>query len=804
MLKNWLHIFIYNIKNNKLFTLLNTLGLSIGIAGVIFAILYWNDENSYDKWNPEVNNVYQVVTNLQKGVVWPYSIAPLEPYLKEMSEIDNYFYTRVWYGSDIAEANGQKKYLKKILSAQKDIFNLFPFKFIKGSSKSALDDKMSVVLSKKIADYFFKGEEPIGKNIKYGNRNYTVTGVFEIPGKSSIAPEMITTRNITNLLKEGRNSWGDFNYSLLLNIKNPKNLEKVAKKIEEIYYKNRTEKFAKEEGISVEDYIKKHGKISISLDSLKDARLKSKHGRHPEGKGNYQFLLIMVGLSVLILILSIVNYINLATAGAIKRGKEVGVRKVVGASKLNIVYQFIFETIITTLFAILLALAIVELTLPYYNNILDKELSLHSGQFYLQIILILIVVIILAGIFPAFYIANFKSLKVLKGNFDRSKSGVWLRNGMLILQFAVASFFIIGSYIVYKQVKHLTTKDLGFSGEQVLEITYRKTEKEPEGIIKEYETVKDELLKMNGVINVAGSAFRMGGGAFSSSGFMYKENSIQAQNMATDFDFIDIFNIKMKEGRKLQAKFASDSIKNILINETAQRMMQEKNPIEKEIKWNGRDLKIIGVVKDFDILGPHKETLPMVFFHLKTIDWMAYNMNLIYVKVSPDNIEQTISNIETFWQAKVDQKYPFEFEFTDKAFAETYKDYVNQKNLFSILNIIVILIALFGLFALASFSIQRKMKSIAIKKTLGAETKTLLLQLSKQYVVFCVIGFLLAIYPVVYFLNKWLENFAYRINLTVIPFLIGFLVLLFLTLVIVLGKAYQATKVDVLKYLKYE
>src|SRR5690606_7119659 len=204
-------------------------------------------------------------------------------------------------------------------------------------------------------------------------------------------------------------------------------------------------KDAADEGLSPEQYIKKHGDMKVILEPLSTARLHSLVRGYPEGQGNYQFLLILTGLSVLILILSIVNYVNLATANAVKRAKEVGVRKILGASKANVVRQFLFETVITTLFAILLALVIVELSLPYYNEFLQKELLIHGEQFYLQLVIIFVIVIIAAGIFPALYVANFESLKVLKGNFGRSKSGIWLRNGMLILQFSIASFFIIGS-----------------------------------------------------------------------------------------------------------------------------------------------------------------------------------------------------------------------------------------------------------------------------------------------------------------------------------------------------------------------
>ena len=233
-------------------------------------------------------------------------------------------------------------------------------------------------------------------------------------------------------------------------------------------------------------------------------------------------------------------------------------------------------------------------------------------------------------------------------------------------------------------------------------------------------------------------------------------------------------------------------------------MMKEKNPIGKIVNWNSQKFKIIGVVQDFNIYSPQGKVPPMVFFHLKTIPWMAGNINDIYVKIKSENSEQTIADIEKFWVKKVDTEYPFSYDFVDKAYARTYANYVKQKNLFSLLNVIVILIALFGLFSLASFSIQRRMKEIAIRKTLGAETNVLLKELSKQYLVFCVIGFLIALFPVYYLLNLWLENFAFRLEISFIPFVIGFVVLLILTLVVVLSRAYQATQVEVLKYLKYE
>lgn len=810
MIKNWLNIFLYQIKNNKLFTALNILGLSMGIAGLIFAILYWNDEQSYNAWNPEKDKVFQSISKIDEDTYWSSNVGAYEPYFNSsFPELEAHCYLNNWYYNEILEYKGKKE-IVKITDAQKSFFQFFPFPFSKGTAQTALSDANSIAISEKTASLLFGSDDPMGKEVRYGNKLMVVRGVYSIPGKSSIAP-MAVTALIDAKLKVNDNPWGNFNHGLLLKLKNPEDKQKVAARMEKIMFENKVVKDAKDEGISVAEYLKKEGNQStkIILEPLAKARLHSITESYPEGKGNYTFLLIMIGLSILILILSIVNYINLATANAIKRAKEVGVRKILGASKYNIVKQFIFETTLITLFSILLALVIVELSLPYYNEFLGKTLMIHGEQFYLQLILIFFFTIAVAGIFPAVYVSNFETLKVLKGNFGRSKSGVWLRNGMLILQFAIATFFIIGSYIVYQQVKYLNTKDIGFKGDQVITIRYRNNfdwrDKDYEKkILRRYFTIKDEIAKIKGVEQVSTGAFSFGNGSNSSSSFQYQKENIQGQNMGIDFGMLEMMKIKLAEGRYLSQKYASDTINTMLINETAQKMMKEKNVIGKEINWNGNKLKVVGVVKDFNLFSPQSEVPPMVFFHFKTVNWMAGNISNFHVKVSSNNMEQTIADIEKFWVKNVDNEYPFEYDFVDKAYARTYEVYVKQKNLFSLLNLIVILIAVFGLFSLASYSIQRRMKEIAIRKTLGAETNVLLKELSKEYVIFCLIGFAIAIFPVYYLLSKWLEDFADQITITIVPFVIGLVSLMFLTLVVVLLRAYQATKLDVLKYLKYE
>lgn len=809
MIFNWFKIFIYHLKQNKLFSFLNVLGLSIGVAGVIFAILYWNNENAYDQWNPEKENSYQVLNVIgATGDTWATSSIPFGQTCKAtIPEIEQICFLNIWYSESVIKYQNQKVIDKKITVSDNNFFDFFPFPIIKGSKKDILKEKNSVAIAEDQAKLLFKDEDPIGKSITYDNKSYIVKALYRIVKPSSFEPNYVFGGIVR---EQDLNQWGNFNYGLMIKIKKGVDPAVVLKKMSNVNFVNRTLKDAKESGQTVAQYIKENGEIKIILDQLKTARLhgtKSSGGRNfPEGKGNLQLLYIMVGLSILILALSLVNYINLATASAIKRAKEVGVRKIVGATKKQIIAQFIFETAIIVVLAILFALAIVELSLPYYNTFLKKSLTMNGGEFYLQLIFIFGLVIILAGIFPAVYISNFETLKVLKGNFSRSKSGIWIRNSMLIFQFGIAAFFIIGALIVNSQVNYMMNKDLGFSGDQVIRIPFNCPDFSKKG--QKYFTTKQEITKISGVQNVSTFAGTFGYSTNSSSGFTHNGVFVQPRNVEMDFGFLEMMKIKIVEGRDLSPKFASDTIDNWLINETLAKTLGLKNPINTIITsgW-GNDkenmkFKVVGVVKDFHITGLQNKVPPMIFINLKTLKWN--NFDNVYVKVSPNNLTETLDKLKTYWEENVNPDYPFDYEFVNKGFAQTYQEQVKQKDLFFILNLVVIIIAVFGLFALASFSMERRLKEIAIRKTLGAETDVLLKALSKQYVIFCLMGFLIGIVPAYILLQKWLENFAFRINVSIVPFSIALVSLMFLTLLIVLAKAYQVTKIDILKYLKYE
>lgn len=685
MLKNWINIFIYHIKNNKVFTALNVLGLSIGIAGLIFAILYWNDEQSYDQWNPNKDNIFLVANQMDATTYWASSSAPIGPAIKEINpEVASYCYLSGDYDNEIIRFNNKKVQSDKIIAAQKNFFEYFPYSFIEGNSKTALPDINSICLSQDLAAQLFGNETALGKQVVLKGKNLIVTGVYKLDKKSAYNPSCVVNF-MDERLKGNAQAWGDFQFVLLLKLKNPNEQKRVTQNLQKIYFENMTSRYAKNQGISPEEFIKKYGEVKPCLESLSSIRLHTKTGGLAEPKGNYQFLLIMVGLSVLILILSIVNYVNSATANAVKRAKEVGVRKIIGASKTAIVKQFIFETAVIALLSILISLVIVELSLPYYNAFLEKSLALQSSQFYLQLVVIFIITVILAGIFPAVYVSNFESLKVLKGNFGRSKSGVWLRNGMLIFQFAVAAFFIVGSYVVYEQIDLMNSKDLGFNGKQILNISYRNIY--GEGItnkdrFERYTIIKNQLQHIKGVKQVSSAGFVLGNGARSVISYHYKDLNIDGSNMPIDFGLLEMMKIKIVKGRSFNPKFAQDTISSMLINETALKLLNEKDPIGKKVHWNGLDAIIVGVVKDFNVGNPGEPIPPMSFFHFKTVPWFTANLNNIYITADPKTMQQTIAGIENLWIKKVDPDYPFVYDFVDKQYKRSFSSYVKKKIFF--------------------------------------------------------------------------------------------------------------------------
>jgi len=798
MFKNWFKILVFNLRKNKLYTIISVLGLSFGISTVLLASLYWKQEHSYDQWNPNKDHIYEVLMDFGNNKIWYANVGPLANQMKASSSaIEESMYYSGWPYSYSFNIDGKNK-TADVTSVQGNFFNFFPFEISKGNKQNFAEKTKAIALSEEEAIRLFGEEDPIGKVItNEENKAFTITTIYKLNKQSSFTPKAII-----NDIQLAEDDWNNFSFALLIKIKNPQDLNSIQSTTANILKKNFLENNAKQEGITVAEYIQKYGNISPVFTKLTDARLVTKDSGLPNHGGNYKLLIVNIGISILILILSIVNQINLSTAYILKRVKEFGVRRIIGATKRNIIYQLIFETSIYILVSIVLAFALVEIILPYYNDLLKHELHFNIIDSATYILLIFIIIILCCAILPALYVSNINIQNALKNKASYNKNRELSKQTLLVLQFVISFLFLSLGIIIYKQVNYMMNQDLGFKGDQVISITYYNYEKKDRYAY--YKKIAEQLRKIPGVNAVSGSNIRIGSGSPQRAPLHYKEKNVESTIIHADYDLLPLLGAIIVEGRNFDKNFASDSLNNIILNETAIKALGITNPVNQTIQWDDKPHTIVGVVKDFNITGFAKAIPPNLYTNGGTAQYVRNNMRNIYIKLDNQDIEKTIANIERYWNEKVDPYYPFEYDFVDKQFQRVYFDYIKQRNLFTILNITVLSIAMFGLFSLASFSIERRLKEIAIKKVLGADTKKLIIDLSKRYIIICIISFLIAIVPSYLIIQEWLANFTYRIDIEYSMFLLIFLFMFSLTLILVISKGYIATRINPLNYLKYE
>ena len=804
LIKNWIKIAFRNFTKNKLATFINVFGLTLGLVGVILTILYWKDELSFNQWNPERNEVYNVVHDMGDEI-WSTATIPEGPKMKEtFPEIQDFLYLN-WQDDELVQTNGKSFYMNNLLPATSNFFEFFPFEFVEGSSQNALADLQSIAISTKWAKSLYGDTQAVGKTIKILDNEYIVKGVYKNDVNSSENPDAVIPIDWNKMWEKNGTQWGNYSYKLYVKIKDGSYSEDLVKRINhEVVYVSQTLPNSKGEGISIEEYENKYGKTEIIFDKLSEMRLFSVGDGGTLGKGNLSLLYIMSGLALVILLLSCVNFINLTTANSIKRAKEVGVRKTLGAQRKNLILQFMLESFVLCLFSLLLALALAEIILPYFNGYLNKNMKLDFSSMIVYLSLCLMVTILLSGLIPALYLSKFQPLKVLKGNFSRSKSGTLIRDGLMGFQFLISSFFLIGGLVIYQQVQYMMTRDLGFNADQTLVVymnDYRGDKR-----FQKYELLKQNFKNIDGIETIS-SAMRIPGNLNNNtSNLNYLDNSIQAASCAMDFNYLDLMKVKIVEGRNLSSEISSDTIQNVLVNETLVKELGLKNPIGTEVQsgMNEAKFNIVGVVQDFFIQGFDQKIRPTLFFHWNTVDWQKYNFNSVLFKIQPDKTQSVLNEIEKRWKTEIEPGYPFNYNFVDQQFARTYDQYKKQKNLFFILTIAVVTIALLGLFGLVSFIIEQRMREISIRKTLGASQSNLVNMFSRKYVLIAGISVLCSIPLTYYLMQKWLENFVYRIELPWWPFVLAFIVLVLLAFLVVVIRTIRAAQTNPVEYLKYE
>ncbi len=811
MINNWLKIAFANYKKNWLSTIINVLGLSLGLCIFLMVFIHWQDEKSYEQWIPNKENIYLVEnSNPIFGTMVVSSYPELSVSKEEFPEIEDFVIANIWKDEQVMLMAGGKTAYVNPCRATGNFFEFFPFKIISGSYKNALNGVEKIAISEETAKILFGKESKncIGKTFRIdgSDKNYVVTMVYQLPEENTVFRPgfvMVSPSFIEN--KQSLNQWTNSSFVGYFKVKKGTNIENLEKKITDLYNKH--------EKIEAQAWGQKYNekdKTNVHLTPISTMKLDAKS----EGvdKGDKKSIMILLGLSALILLLSGINLVNLKTAQASQRAKEVGIRKAIGSSKSKIIAQFLLENLIICLVAYIIAFASIELLLPSYNKFLGKEILLNDYRIFIYSGVLLLVFALISGVIPAMYLSNFKPINTLKGNFARSKSGVWLRNSILTLQLIISSFFIICSLIIHTQVKYMMNKDLGFKGDQVIQIQFKKTDWQNDYNSKKYIRLKNEVSKIAGVQDITSSVFRIGLGLMNSSSVKNAIDTTKTINNVgvggVDYNYFKFYKMKFVSGRDLDLRLASDTISGAIANETFIKQMgwNKDNALGKEIYpgWEEKKkYKIIGVLKDFYVNGVDKPVEPILFFNYDR-NWAKNNMSNLQIKLSGNDINGTLERIKEFWLTKAEPGYPFEYEFVDKQFAKTFEKFQKQQTLFTILNIVVLLVALLGLFALSSLLIEQKLKDVAIKKTLGAEERTIVWDLTKRFLIIAAIAVIISIPFGYYAMNEWLKDFAYRIDMPVWPYVLSFVLLILLTFTVVSFKAYRATKINLVNYLKYE
>ncbi|WP_460219610.1 ABC transporter permease [Psychroserpens sp. MEBiC05023] len=804
MLQTWFKIFFRNSKRNWLNVFINILGLTLGLAGLLIVLLFFNDELSYNQWNPNKDDVYRITNKSRENGFWFSSTAgQMIFYKSDIPEVEATLLTSPFYRGRVVSFGNKNVFTEKSTHTEPNFFDFFPFDVTDGSYQKFSESRTHIAISEGMAERLFGAETAIEQVVDIGGYDYVITCIYKIPNNSHYEPELLMQYS-----KPFEVHWGNFQNELFVKLTKSTNLAAVKQKMDNVIIERNVKPMLEAEGLTLEEARERYGFMESFLEKLDTIRLHHiADYAGPEGKGNYQLLLILLSLSVLLIIISCVNVINLSTASASQRAKEVGVKKTLGLSKNTLMFQYIFEIAIQGILALFLALVLVEFVLPYFNEFMGKEISILEPTILLKVTGIATLIAFLVGVIPALYLSNFKTIEVLKGNFSRSKKGVIIRHAMLGLQFLISGFFLIGVLVIYNQMSYMMNKDLGFKNPQTIDVEVFNIKDE----YRKYMLTRQVMSQHENVIDVSTCMLVPGEGNVNGTALRYKDKSFNTASNTVDFNYTDFAGLEFVKGRGFSEKFASDTISSILINETAaKRLGIYDNPIGKHVRvgWmdddDERKLEVVGMVKDYHFDGFDVKIDPMFFVHMNTFPFTKDWIHSIQFKVKPHNISKTIADIETFWKQNVDSKFPFQYEFIDKKFAETYEKYQKQQTMFLIVSVIVILISLLGLFALATLTIQQRLKEVAIRKTLGASVKEIIIQLIKQFLKIIGVASIILLPIAYYFMQNWLDNFIYRIDMPIWPYIVTPIVLLILVFTVVGFKAYNATKVDLIKYLKFE
>lgn len=789
MLKNYFKIAYRSLLKHKGYTFINISGLAVGIASCLLIAFYVQDELSYDRYHENADRIYRVLHaykdagesgNLPPAPeeFWVWGNAPVGPALAaDFPEITK----MVQFSGplNLLFQYGEKRFQEdNVWYIDSTVFDVFSWKLLAGNPNEALVAPNSMVLTENTAKKYFGDRNPIGETILLENsRPYTVTGVMEdVPPNSHFTFDVLLPMSRLRQLRPGMfNEWGNIDFYTYFLVGDQSDVASLQ--------------------AQVPHFLRRHGKdkegYTIAFEPMTDAYLHSEADRQPGPTGSLSNVYIFSSIGLFILLIACINFMNLSTARSVERAKEVGVRKVIGANYTGLIYQFLTESIVLSLLATILALLLTALALPAVQELSGKTFS-YGMLFSLEVILISLgaglVLGVLAGSYPAWFLARYKPAPVLKGDFKSSSSGIALRKGLVVFQFSLSMVLIAGTAIVFSQLDHLRTKDLGFQQEQMLVIDFGYDTQ----VRQKIETIKKELTDHPAVLSA--SASRAVPGDFipnahteveSSGGGMQEGSPLLYE---VDFDFIPHFEIEMAAGRAYSRDFPADTAHSLVLNEAAAKLYGYANPadaIGKRFSQWGREGTIIGVVKDFNFQSLHNNIEPLAL-RLST----EGSLSRLSLRVQSDKLPATVAELEQLWGQLAPHR-PFLYSFLDESFNEQYQADLRFGQIFSVFASLAIFIACLGLLGLASFMAKQRTKEIGIRKVLGASVTSIVSLLSKDFLKLVLVAAIFAFPLGWYAMHQWLQDFPYRIDIPLWVFLAAGVIA---TLIACLTISFQAVK----------
>ncbi len=812
MIGNYFKVAIRNIAKRKLYSFINAIGLSIGIAFCVLIYLYIQDERSFDQFHTNKNLIYRLEERSydywHQNSKDPYNrsaylMLPLRQAVKdELPEVT--YATRYQGGAYCIVRQADKVFSEHATYVDTDFFKMFSFPLIAGNREKLFSSKLETVITPAIAKKYFGNEDPLGKTLQIdmeGNKEFVVTGIIEAPpANSSLNYSILLPGESFFLYEKRRNSWGNFDTPCFVQLVPNTNLNKFRADLASIvqkYMSDKIEKWKKEFTEPIPAGVKM---LEIEFTQLPDWHLKKEIGWDKVSDPQYSF--ILSGIAVLILVIAGINYISLMLTTSASRRIEVGIRKAAGAQRVQLIWQFSIESLVLSALSMIFAIGLIFLFLPSFNRFTDKAIELswqNISPVLATCLLITLTIGFVAGSYPSFFLSSFRPAAVLKGTFN-SKMRTGFAKPLVVLQFALSAFLVMSSLVMYQQMKFVTMKDLGYNKDQVLVMgTATGFNKDADKMV---ERMRARLQQQPDVVSVAGTGISFNQG-WSKYGYKIKDEQKSAYVYGVDPYYIPTMGLTIMLGRNFDPSIASDS-SAIVVNEALVRDMKWIDPLNEHLNYmedsTSLGARVIGVVRDYHFLSLEKNIEPMFLSMSKK--HVGY-LHMMHVKLTAGNIPDKIETVRKAWKELAPDK-PFEYSFLDENVAKQYQSYERWMSIMGLSTAFAILISCLGLFGLAGINAVNRTKEIGIRKILGADIKNIFMLLNKQFVWLAMIAFVLAGPLSWLVMNQWLKDFQYKISVGWELFALSMIAGLIVALLTVSYHAIKTALVNPADTLKYE